>query len=152
MRATTDVNLRSAPGTSSSVLRVVPSQTMGTITGPGVVSGAYTFYPISISGYPAGYIAGSFLQLAAGAGNPTLTRTASPTLVGNPIRYTTADVNLRQGPGTSYSIIATIPVGTQVNITGAPSRVGGVDWYPITINGVGSGWMSGAYLATTGPL
>jgi len=147
VRTTARVNLRSGPNASSSILRVVPSKTTGVITGPGVVSSGMTFYPISISGYPAGYIAGPYLQRVTVSASPT--RTSTPTVAGVTIRYTTANVNLRSGPGTSYRRIATILEGTAVNITGAPRRVNGTDWYPVAINGVGSGWISGAFLART---
>jgi uncharacterized protein YgiM (DUF1202 family) len=132
-------------------LRVIPSQTVGVVTGPGVVSGRYVFYPVTISG-TTGYLAGSYLQRIAATAVPTRTGTSTATVVGVTWRYTTQNLNLRSGPGTSYRIVATIPKGTRVNITGAPRRISGVDWYPIIINGIGSGWMSGAYLTATPPL
>ncbi|TXG82525.1 MAG: hypothetical protein E6R14_06595 [Thermomicrobiales bacterium] len=147
VRTTARVNLRSGPSTSAGILRVIPSKTTGTVTGPGVTSGGVMFYPISISGYPTGYVAGSYLQRVTVSASPT--RTPSPTVACVTIRYTTANVNLRSGPGTNYRRIATILEGTQVNLTGAPRRINGTDWYPVVINGVGSGWISGAFLART---
>lgn len=152
VRTTANVNLRSAPNTSSTILRVVPSNTEATITGAGVVSGGTTFYPVSISGYPAGYLAGSYLQRITATATPSRTRTPTATVVGTTVRYTTDDVNLRTGPGTSYRKIATIPKGTRVNITGTPRRSGGIDWYPVIINGVGSGWMAGSFLTAIPPI
>jgi D-alanyl-D-alanine carboxypeptidase len=152
VRTTTNVNLRTGPNTSSTVLRVVPSNTTAAITGPGIVSGGNTFYPVTISGYPSGYLAGAYLQRIGATATPSRTGTATATVVGNTVRYTTANVNLRTGPGTSYRIVATIPEGTRVNITGAVRRVSGTDWYPIIVNGVGSGWMSGAYLTPLLPI
>jgi uncharacterized protein YgiM (DUF1202 family) len=111
-----------------------------------------TFYPVTISGYPAGYLAGSYLQRVTATAIPSRTRTPTATVVGSTVRYTTNIVNLRRGAGTSYGIVATIPKGTRVNITGTPRRVSGTDWYPIIINGVGSGWMSGAFLTPLPPL
>ena len=150
VRTTANVNLRSAPGTSSTILRVVPSSTAGTITGPGVVSGGNTFYPIAVSGYPSGYVAASYLQRITATA--TRTRTPTATVVGVRVRYTTDIVNLRRGPGTSYGIAATLPKGTRVNITGTPTRVSGADWYPVIVNGVGSGWISGSFLTASPPL
>jgi uncharacterized protein YraI len=152
VRTTASVNLRSGPSTSTTVLRVVPSNTVATITGPGIQSGGHTFYPVTINGAPAGYLAGTYLQRLSATATPSRTRTPSPTVVGTTVRYTTNNVNLRSGPGTSYRIIATLPKGSRVNITGTPTRVSGTDWYPVIINGVGSGWMSGAFLTLLPPL
>jgi uncharacterized protein YraI len=124
---------------------------VGVVTGAGVVSGGNTFYPVIISG-TSGYMAGAYLQRVTATAVPTRTRTPTATVVGITVRYTTHDVNMRTGPGTSYGIVATIPKGTRLNITGAPRRVSGVDWYPVVINGIGSGWMSGAFLTAIPPL
>jgi uncharacterized protein YraI len=130
----------------------VPANTIASVTGSGVISGGNTFYPVSISGYPAGYMAGSYLQRITATATPSRTRTPTATVVGVPVRYTTGDVNLRTGPGTGYRVIATIPENTRVNITSGPTRAGGIDWYPVVINGVGSGWMAGSFLTAIPPL
>ena len=58
------------------------------------------------------------------------------------ILATTAALNLRTGPSTSYSILQVIPSGAQVTaVSGTPSN----GWYNIKHNGV-VGWSSGAYL------
>ena len=44
---------------------------------------------------------------------------------------TTANLNVRSGPGTTYSVLATLKKGTTVTGTGAISK----DWLPITYNG-----------------
>lgn len=122
------------------------------MTGPGVVSGGIAFYPVTISGYPAGYLAGSYLQRISATATPSRTRTPTATVVGSTVRYTTGNVNLRKGPGTNYAKVAMLPEGTRVNITGASRKVNGVTWYPIIVNNVGSGWVSGAFLTTLPPL
>ncbi|MEW5422030.1 SH3 domain-containing protein [Amorphus sp. 3PC139-8] len=55
---------------------------------------------------------------------------------------TTTDVHLRSGPGTTYSVIATLSAGQQVDI-GACSP--GDGWCSVTENGT-SGFVSGRYL------
>ena len=128
-----------------------PGKTEGTVTGPGVVSGSNTFYPVSIGG-STGYLAGSYLQRISATATPSRTHTPTATVVGSTVRYTTDIVNLRTGPGTSYSKSPPFPKGTRVNITGTPRRSGGIDWYPVIINGVGSGWMAGSFLTAIPPL
>ncbi len=130
---------------------MIPSKTEGTVTGPGVRSGGNTFYPVTIGGL-SGYLAGSYLQRITATATPSRTRTPTPTVVGIPVRYTTDNVNMRTGPGTGYRKIATISKGTSVNITGTPRRSGGIDWYPVAINGVGAGWIAGSFLTAIRPI
>jgi uncharacterized protein YgiM (DUF1202 family) len=151
VRTTANVNLRSAPSTSSTVLRVIPGKTEGVVTGPGVKSGNNTFYPVSISGF-AGYVASSYLQRITATATPSRTRTPTATVVGTTVRYTKDNVNMRTGPGTGYRKITTIPKGTRINITGTPRRNGGIDWYPVILNGVGSGWVAGSFLTAIPPI
>jgi hypothetical protein len=63
--------------------------------------------------------------------------------VGTPLQ-TTAYVNHRTGPSTSYSIMQVIPPGTRVLSGSATPRSG---WYGITWNGR-TGWIHGDYLKT----
>ncbi len=151
VRTTANVNLRSAPSTSATVIRVIPGKTEGVVTGPGVKSGGTTFYLVSVSG-SAGYVAGSYLQRITATATPSRTRTPTATVVGTTVRYTTGNVNMRTGPGTGYRKVATIPKGTRINITGTPRRSGGIDWYPVILNGVGSGWMAGSFLTAIPPI
>jgi uncharacterized protein YraI len=54
---------------------------------------------------------------------------------------TSTNLNLRSGPGTSSSIVWTIPSQTQISLTGVPNN----GWYPVTVNGK-TGYVSGDYL------
>jgi len=56
---------------------------------------------------------------------------------------TTANLNLRTGPSTGYSVRLVIPKGGRVTTVNRTSPSGG--WYNIKYNGV-TGWSSGAYL------
>lgn len=57
---------------------------------------------------------------------------------------TTANVNMRSGPGTNYKVLATIPNGTKVDM--AECNASG-SWCAITADGQ-NGYMSGQYLQT----
>jgi uncharacterized protein YraI len=59
---------------------------------------------------------------------------------------TKTNQNLRAGPGTSSSILYTIPSQTTIAITGVPNN----GWYPVTVNGK-SGYVSGEYLKNISP-
>lgn len=61
-------------------------------------------------------------------------------------------VNVRTGPGTSYSLASCgkLPVGTKVNLV-AKSTTNGTDWYKIVAANDSSknGWVMGKFLSTT---
>lgn len=132
LRTTGNVNLRSGPSTSNGVLSVIPSGTQVTLQESAPNNG---FYRISWNG-TVGWTSGKYLEPAGGgtSGPAALTLT------------TTADVNLRSGPSTSNSILAVIPLGTEVS-TLSPDPVNG--FYNVRYDGI-DGWTSGKYLAPGG--
>ena len=73
---------------------------------------------------------------------PTAAPEALPTEIGT--RYATETVNVRSGPGTSHSTVASIPQGTAVKITGTVTS----GFAQINFNGA-SRWVSAAYLSST---
>jgi D-alanyl-D-alanine carboxypeptidase len=152
VKTTTRLNLRSAPGTSSQVYAVIPSKSIGQITGSGISSGGMLFYPVLFEGRPSGYVAGNYLQPVAAMPTPTRTLVPTATIAGVPTRWTTNNVNMRSGAGSGYRIIATLPKGTRISITGNPKRSGGYDWYPIVVQGIGPGWVAGKYLTAQIPI
>lgn len=125
---TTNVNMRSGAGTSYAILTVVPVGATVTVTGS--ASGSWT--PVSYGGR-TGYIYTTYLKLSSS----TTTSTAGT-------RTTTADLNVRTGPGTTYSIVGVAPAGTAVTPTGVTSG----SWVQITWQGA-SRWVSGNYLTGT---
>lgn len=50
---------------------------------------------------------------------------------------TTSEVNLREGPTTDSAIVATLPEGTQLQVTGEFAEQGQCDWWPVTVTGTG---------------
>jgi len=59
---------------------------------------------------------------------------------------TTANLNLRQSPTMSSSVLTVMPSGGAVTITGAPQN----GWYPVTYNGQ-TGWASATYINPPAP-
>ncbi|MBR0381227.1 MAG: SH3 domain-containing protein [Eubacterium sp.] len=62
---------------------------------------------------------------------------------------TSADVNLRKGPGTNYAVVTSVSKGTTLTYAGtttADSR--GVNWFKVTYKGKTS-WVSSRYAAFT---
>jgi uncharacterized protein YraI len=102
LATTTDnVNLRSGPGLTFSVIRVVPVQTEVTITGPN----SNGFSPVSVAGVP-GWISADYLVPEGSEPQPTGTAT------------TTDRLNLRSAPNTTSAIVVVIPTGATVSLTG----------------------------------
>ncbi|MEP3431333.1 MAG: SH3 domain-containing protein [Roseibium sp.] len=62
------------------------------------------------------------------------------------IAYTTANLNMRAGPGTSYQVITTLPVGAGVTIFGCTADFKWCDAAFTTVKG----WVSGKYLSYGG--
>jgi uncharacterized protein YraI len=75
------------------------------------------------------------------SGTPTSTPPgATPTSGGPPLAVTTTDLNVRAGPGQNYPVLALLPVGTQVEVTGKnPDST----WWQIVYppGGAGRGWI-----------
>ena len=85
------------------------------------------------------FIAGTFMSAMTLA--PSRSAEAA---IGDIVR-TTTNLNLRAGPGTSYGIVLTMPMGAQFKITGSYNK----GFYPGRYNGI-KGWAYADYLSTTG--
>ena len=59
--------------------------------------------------------------------------------------YTTANVNLRAGPGTAYPVLVTVPNGTSITTYGC---LDGYNWCDVSW-GTERGWMSASYIQVT---
>ena len=131
---TTDrVNLRSGPGTTFAVLTVVPNGGIVTLTGQSsngfrsVTWGAYT-----------GWISATYLDLGGETPPPT-----TPPVETNAV--TTDNLNLRTGPGVTFGVIAVMPRGSRVVLTGQLSN----GYRSVSWNGH-NGWAADDWLAPEG--
>ncbi len=158
-RVTTALNMRSGPGTSYSIIQVLPTNTMVTVTGPGQNSAGTIFVPIRLQSGTTGWVAERYLQ--ATVPTPTRTPTRTPTAVGSttptvPASATatttvitmevTQRLNLRTGPGTSYSVREILPVGTVLTVTGSSQTANGYVWLPVRKSNGVTGWVASEYL------
>lgn len=117
------LNMRSGPGTGYSVILVIPKGASVTVTG---YSGVWA--KITYNG-KSGYGHTDYLK------NPTTTTV---------VRYVTANLNMRSGPGTGYSVILVIPKGTGVKVESSANG-----WAKIIYNGK-TGYVSSTYLSSAG--
>lgn len=131
LRSTTNVNLRTEPSTSASVIRVVPEGSIVKVVDSNPQNG---FYKINHNG-SIGWTFGSYYELVSDGG------VDGEVAVGTSM-VTTTDLNLRGGPATSYSVLDVIPSGSAVKLVEAQPVDG---WYRVDFNGT-VGWSSGKYL------
>ena len=136
--STTNVNVRSGPGNSYSVLTVMKS---GTTTSSLGTSGNWTKVT---AGGKTGYVHSKYLTSGSAstgttASTSTTTNTASTTV------YATSAVNVRSGPSTSYKVITSMSKGQIATKTGVSGN-----WAKISVNGK-TGYVSSKYLTTSKP-
>lgn len=84
---------------------------------------------------------------------PTLTTTPSPTAtIAGEIR-STENVNLREGPGTDYTIVISLPSGTELGVLGIQTNANGQDWYKVAYEDedgdISSAWIFASLVDTT---
>lgn len=126
---TDDVNFRTGPGRSYDVIFVVPPGTEVILTG----NEENGFMSVEIDGQN-GWISGAYLMVPDGGGSGGGGNDETMTV--------TEDLNLRSGPSTADSIVAVMPAGATVTVTGAERN----GFLPVTYRGT-AGWAYAQYLS-----
>lgn len=117
------LNLRFGPGTSYDTVAVIPGDAVLTITG--IDNG---WYKTSYNGV-SGYVNSDYVTFS--------TSSAARTGI---LKTDGASLNLRSGPGTSYSKVASIPANAVLTITGETNG-----WYAVSYGGK-DGYVSADYI------
>ncbi len=126
------LNLRSAPGTSASVLAQLPQGARCVIrSGPQQASG-YSWYQIQ-SGNQTGWVVAQFLAHGPRIGSTVTVFTGNGSL------------RIRSAAGLAGTIVATIPDGTTSTVLAGPQSLNGYTWWRIQ-SSAGTGWAAGAFL------
>ncbi len=133
--ATSTVNVRSGPSTGYSIVGTLDANDRVTVTGS---SG--NWYRINWNNGNA-YVSASYLR-PVGMAVPT-----EPPASSGSSYYATANVNVRSGPSTRYSVVGGLSSGQRVTVTGSSGN-----WYRISWSS-GSAYVSASYLrpATSAP-
>ncbi len=126
---TASLNLRSGPGSSHSVVTVLPSGAQVTVLDK---SNRY-WYKVSYTGSTGatwtGYVGASYLTVGSAAASSTSNASSTAT--------TACPLNLRSGPGSSYSVVTVLPGGVQVTVLDKSNS----SWYKVSYtNASGSTW------------
>lgn len=84
---------------------------------------------------------------AAGAGDASDPCFGLPSYAVGTALVTSDEVNLREGSSTDTPILATLPVGTRVSVSGDFFEAGQCDWWPVTVEQSGqAGWIREDFL------
>lgn len=133
---TTDVlRIRSGPSTGFSIVgRTYMGETLTVLEGP-----TNGFYRIRRTGLE-GWVSGEYITVTPDTTTPPTTGTGTATVKEN--------LNLRSGPGTTYTVLRVMPRGATVTVVTDP----GTGWVQVTYQGI-TGWASSQYLTigTTTP-
>lgn len=128
---TADVNFRKGPSTSDGIYRVLANGTKVQVVSSSPSNG---FYKISHQG-TTGWVYGAYVSVSSSSSSSS-SYPAGSTLA------TTADVNFRTGPSTSYAIIRVLSLGTTVSVVNATPQNG---FYNVQYDGT-KGWVYGSYV------
>jgi uncharacterized protein YgiM (DUF1202 family) len=124
------VNLRDQPSYAGSVLTSVPEGWLvNVVDGPVTDDSDGTVWYQVVARGQTGYMLSDYL------------RTPNADVSAAAVMTTTASLNLRSGPGTSYSVLLVIPNGATVNTTGSTQN----GFSQLTYNGT-TGWGATQYL------
>ncbi|MCD8086090.1 MAG: SH3 domain-containing protein, partial [Clostridiales bacterium] len=137
---TAALNLRSGPGTSYSVVTVLPSGAEVTVLDK--TDG--TWYQVSYTASGStwtGYVSASYLTTASSdSGDSDDSGDAASSTA-----TTACSLNLRSGPGTDYDVVTVLPGGAEVTVLDTSNGT----WYQVSYTASGSTWtgyVSAAYL------
>ncbi len=147
MYASDIVNVRSGPGTDTSVVGGFSAGDVVTVTGE-----TNGWYQVNVNG-TTGYIRKDLLSSTQTTTAQTTAQTdASQSTAAGATNYDSAvtmyatdGVNVRSEPSTSSNVSGTLGTGTAVTVIGESNG-----WY-IVSTGSGTGYVSGGYLSTTAP-
>ncbi len=133
------LNLRSQAGLSQPVAARLPNGSALTISQAAVQVDGYTWYGITSAQYGTGWVVQDFLSDSSSGGGIS---------VGSAVRVIDGTLNLRSAPGTAASVVAVLPDGAQLSVTGGPTDASGYTWWQVASTAYGAGWAAGAFLQT----
>ncbi|CAN5659470.1 hypothetical protein BH23CHL5_BH23CHL5_04250 [soil metagenome] len=136
------LNLRSAAGTTSSIIAQLATAAAGSILAGPVSASGYTWYRLQTSS-GIGWAAQDFLSSAAPSpSTPTSTvfNTSDDAIV------TSGPLNLRAAPGSSATVLAQLPQRARCVIRSGPQQASGYSWYQVQ-SGILTGWVVVQFLA-----
>lgn len=138
------LNVRNAPDpTTGAVITRINRNESYPIVGRNLDT---TWYQINVNG-TVGWVSARFVTAQNAGSVPVVTSNGSQggggtVTTGITVTASPYTVNIRQGPGTSFSRIARLPAGTAAAVVG---RIASNQWYQINYNGI-TGWVTAEYV------
>ncbi len=132
------IRLRERAGLNGTWLATLYSGESALVTGAATIADGYTWVKLR-SGTREGWGVTSYLKRE---GKASLS-------AGQTARVIEGELNLRSAAGTSSSIVAVLPDGAYVNVTGNPQVSGRITWVRVSSSRYGSGWCAVDYLIRT---
>ena len=142
VNVTDALNIRREPQPDGHWLGTLEAGTKATIIAGPVSAGGYDWYDISVDGFGTGHVAGNWLEKAAAPAPAPKPIPADKTFT------TRFPLPIRQEPGFSGRILATLPTGTTGTIIEGPIEKDGIDWYDVRVEGFGTGFFPGSIMHT----
>ena len=146
---TTGLNVRSGPGTTHARVASIAggSTTRYDILGKDATT--TTWYQIRFSDTVTGWVHKDYVQTHGDISGLTVTWTPPQLSLK---ATTTANLNVRSGPGTAHNVVGTITGGstTRYDILGKDAAT--ATWYQIRFSDTVTGWVHGDYVQTHGDL
>lgn len=145
--ASGSVNLRREANTSSTVLDKIPKGTQVTNNSYTVDKNGQVWYNVTYNGR-TGYVIGLYVT-AVGTVSGSTSTSSDPSLdIGRSLTVNISSVNVRSGPGTSYSIVGRLEKGTVIVPTAySVGDSDGMTWYKFQYNSNTVAYIRSDYLA-----
>jgi len=135
VRVTETLNMRSGAGTGYGIVATLAAGTTGNVLdGPRTANG-YTWYQIQTS-EGTGWVVRDWIV--------KITPPVAKFDIGDTVRVTET-MNMRSGPGTGNSIVASLPAGTTGEVLDGPRTGSGYTWWRLRTN-LGTGWAAEDWL------
>ncbi len=128
------LRVRSGPGVSYSILGNI--RRGGTVT---ILERGRSWHKISYNN-GIGYVGANYVTISEGTASPTPTPTSTSSATVKTGTVNASSLYVRSGPGTSYSVLGSLPRNATVSIT-----VVGDQWHTISYNGQ-TGYVSADYI------
>jgi len=137
VRVTTDLNLRTDPGTDAAIVATYGPSDIATIIAGPIAANGYDWYQVELwSDTNVGWFAGEYLELAR----------FEPT--GSRLRVVDGPLNLRTGGGLDYAVVASLAEGTVVVVKDASlGEADGYTWMWVYVedNPDLTGWIAAGF-------
>lgn len=140
------LNVRSGPGVGYAVVTSLETGAhMCVLSGP-VNDDGYTWYQIrTTGGSVTGWVVSDFTRLYVAGGCET-TSPPGTYAAGDQIIVVDGPLKVRSQPGTIYTVVYDLPIGSHLCVLGGPISADGFSWYEIqTTGGSVRGWVASEY-------